>query len=93
MAEPPKVKKPKRMCHFDSKWEKEFPGIAASSKCKYMQVIYLVSLMSVSLFYLRDSNLGRCFQYASILMAISVFFVAQKMGGGQKSISPTRPFF
>ena len=27
MAEPPKAKKPKRVCHFNREWTKEFPGI------------------------------------------------------------------
>ena len=34
MAEPPKAKKPKRVCHFDREWIKEFPGIGTSSKGK-----------------------------------------------------------
>ena len=28
----PKAKKPRRHCHFDTKWVQEFPGIARSSK-------------------------------------------------------------
>ena len=34
MTEPPKAKKPKRVCHFDREWKKEFTGIGTSSKGK-----------------------------------------------------------
>lgn len=31
-SERPKSKRPKRDCHFDKNWTREFPGIGASSK-------------------------------------------------------------
>ncbi len=32
----PKAERPRRHCHFDSTWVQKFPGIAKSSKGKYI---------------------------------------------------------
>ena len=34
--QPPPAKKPKRKCHFDSKWIEEFQAIGRSSKGNYL---------------------------------------------------------
>ena len=36
---PPLPKKPKRLCHFDSSWIQQFPGIGISSKGTYVTVL------------------------------------------------------
>ena len=42
MAELPKAKKPKSVCHLDGEWTKQFPGIGTSSKGKLIASLFSI---------------------------------------------------
>ena len=44
MAEPPKTKKSKRVCHFDIGWIREFPGSVSSKGKSVVADVYVSSL-------------------------------------------------
>ena len=50
MAEPPKAKKPKRVCHFDREWTKEFPGIGTGiSHFDHISVLVIIMLSAINI--------------------------------------------
>ena len=74
MAEPPKAKKPKRVCHFDREWTKEFPGIGTSSKGKlavpvayYLEYVAILHCMCKKVQYQLCTNNSTTFSCFSII--------------------------
>ena len=76
MAEPPKTKKPKRVCHFDREWTKEFRGIGTSSKgklvasCACSLLSGVCSLSCIVLITHAGSTYARC-SICSVLLMVA----------------------